>query len=83
MISIAIRRNIVFPDKFDQLQPPRAELEVTTGDGGVVTDARVVKPSSMPSWDAAVLRAVWKTERIPSDADGRVPKKLTIVFTPQ
>ncbi len=82
-ISRVIRVNIVFAETFDELRPPKTEVEVITGEGGLVTEVRLTKPSLMPSWDAAVQRAIWRTERIPPDTDGRVPRRLIIAFTPR
>jgi colicin import membrane protein len=82
-ISRAIRKNIIFVDKFHPLDAPRAEVEVRTIPNGMVINVKVVKPSTMKSWDEAVVRAVWATDVLPLDRDGRVPQTLLLVFSPR
>lgn len=61
---------------------PLAEVEVRTAPDGLILARRLVKPSGDAAWDAAVLRAIDKTERLPRDEDGRVPPVLIISFRP-
>jgi TonB family protein len=83
LIARAIRKNIVFMEKFHPLDAPRAEVEVRTIPNGTVIGVKVLKPSTMKSWDEAVVRAVWQTDVIPRDKDGRVPQTLLLVFSPR
>ncbi|MDO9612682.1 MAG: TonB C-terminal domain-containing protein, partial [Serpentinimonas sp.] len=39
--------------------------------------------SGHAGWDAAVLRAIERTGRLPRDIDGRVPGVLILGFRPQ
>lgn len=59
---------------------PVAEVEVLTEPNGMIRNIRLLKSSGVSHWDQAVLVAVQKAERIPLDANGRVPPVLTLVF---
>lgn len=61
---------------------PLAEVEVKTAPDGLILARRLLRPSGDAAWDAAVLRAIDKTERLPRDEDGRVPPVLIISFRP-
>jgi colicin import membrane protein len=62
---------------------PVAVIEITTNDEGVIVGRRLMKSSGDPAWDEAAYRAVYKTDVIPLDIDGKVPHKLEIVFSPR
>ena len=76
-IRAAVRPNIVFTD--DVPGNPRTVVEVRTGPTGTIISARVVKSSGVKSWDDAVLRALDRTEKLPSDG-GRYYNPLEIAF---
>jgi colicin import membrane protein len=61
---------------------PLAEVEVRTAPDGLILSRRLLKKSGDEAWDAAVLRAIDKTERLPRDEDGRVPPVFVISFRP-
>jgi colicin import membrane protein len=61
---------------------PQAEVEVRTAPDGLILARRLIKKSGDDAWDAAVLRAIDKTERLPRDEDGRVPPVFVISFRP-
>lgn len=77
-IRDAIRPNLA------PLQPiegnPAAEVEVRTEPDGVIASVTLSRSSGSHAWDAAVLHAVEKTGRIPSDIFGAVPPVLVIAF---
>ncbi|MCI5067299.1 TonB C-terminal domain-containing protein [Acidovorax sp.] len=62
---------------------PVATIEVTTAEKGVIVGRRLIRSSGDRNWDEAVERAVYKTDVIPADVDGRVPHKLEISFSPK
>ena len=62
---------------------PTAEVQVRLSPDGTISEARLVRSSGVPSWDAAVMRAVEMTGRFPADVDGRVPPVLVIAFRPK
>lgn len=76
-IRAAVRPNIVFTD--DVSGNPVAEVEVRTGPTGTIISRRVVKSSGVKSWDDAVLRALDRTEKLPSD-NGRYWNPMLITF---
>lgn len=80
-IRARVKPNIVFTD--DIAGNPTAEIEVRMAPDGTITSKRVVKSSGVSSWDAAVLRALDKTEVLPRDIDGRVHSPLIIEFRPK
>lgn len=74
LVNAAVRPNIVYAaDGGD----PVAEVQVITSADGTVTSSRLVKSSGVPAWDAAVLRAIDKTGKMPKDRDGQVPVAIT------
>ena len=82
LVSRAIRSKIVFPNKIPPLENPRAEVEVRTIPNGRIINVKVLKSSTMKSWDDAVVRAIWQANAIPLDIDGRVPQTLVLVLSP-
>jgi colicin import membrane protein len=79
-----IRPNIVFSGS-DTLQGnPSAEVDIRlASDGTILQPIRLSKSSGNKAWDAAVLRALEKTETLPRDFDGKVPSSMTIILRPQ
>jgi len=61
---------------------PLAEVEVRTSPDGTIISSKLVTRSGDPNWDAAVLRAVEKTERLPRNEEGRVPPVILLSFRP-
>jgi len=80
-VRARVKPNIVFTD--DIPGNPTAEIEVRMAPDGTITSKRVVKSSGVSSWDAAVLRALDRTEVLPRDIDGRVHSPLIIEFRPK
>jgi len=50
---------------------------------GTIVGVRLSMSSGNPSWDEAVVRALYKTETLPRDIDGGVPSSLIIGFRPK
>jgi colicin import membrane protein len=80
-IRARIKPNIVFTE--DIATNPTAEVEVRTSPDGTIISRKLLKTSGTASWDAAVLKAIDKTETLPRDVDGRVPPSLVISFRPK
>jgi len=80
-IRARIKPNIVFTD--DITGNPTADVEVRTAPDGTIVGRKLIKSSGNPDWDAAVLKAIDKTEVLPRDIDGRVPSTLEISFRPK
>lgn len=62
---------------------PTAEVEVRTAPDGKVVNARLLRSSGSPAWDAAVQRAIAKVDRLPRDIEGKVPPLLLISLRPK
>lgn len=74
LVNQAVRPNIVYSAEGGD---PVAEVQVITSADGTVISSRLVKSSGFPAWDAAVLRAIDKTGKMPKDRDGQVPVAIT------
>jgi len=77
-IRAVIKPNIVFTE--DIVGNPTADVEVRTAPDGTIISRKLIKSSGDKGWDAAVLKAIDKTEVLPRDTDGRVPPVLEISF---
>ncbi len=80
-IRARIKPNIVFPDELST--NPSAEVKVRTSPDGTIVGRELIKPSGVPGWDEAVLKAIDKTEVLPRNEDGVVPSPMTIIFRPK
>jgi colicin import membrane protein len=83
-ISAKIRDNIVEPQNVPK--KARAEFLVTLLPGGVVLNARLIKFSGDPTYDAAVERAIIKSQPLPLPPDVAMFKKfreLKLGFEPE
>lgn len=80
-IKARVRPNIIYTDA--GAANPLAEVEVRVAPDGTILSRRLVKPSGNAEWDAAVLRAIDKTETLPRDVDGRVPPLMVLAFQPR
>ena len=80
-IRAKIKPNIVFTEEIRG--NPTAIVEVRTAPDGTIISSKLTQSSGVPSWDAAVIRAIDKTETLPRDVDGRVPSLLSLEFRPK
>jgi colicin import membrane protein len=80
-VAAKVKPNIVFTD--DIAGNPTAEVDVQTSPDGSILSRKLSKSSGSKAWDDAVLKAIDKTDKLPPDTDGRVPKSLTIAFRPK
>lgn len=80
-IRARIKPNIAFNDTVNG--NPEAVVEVRTSPDGTIVGRKLVKPSGVPGWDEAVLRAIDKTETLPRDVDGTVWTPMLITFRPK
>jgi colicin import membrane protein len=81
-IKARVKPNIVYADPGGAANP-EAEVEVRCSPDGTIIARRIVKSSGLPDYDAAVLRALDKTEVLPRDTDGTVPRVMVITFRPR
>ncbi len=80
-VTAAVRPNIIFVE--DVTGNPRAEVDVWVASDGYILSVALAKSSGVESWDRAVVRALQKTERLPLDADGRIPSRVRLTFQPK
>lgn len=73
-----IRPNVSFPDTIPG--NPKVEVDVRLAPDGRIMSSRIVKGSGVPEWDAAVLRAIERTEVLPRDEYGKVPPAMVIGY---
>ncbi|WP_423600733.1 cell envelope integrity protein TolA [Roseateles sp. MS654] len=81
-IKARVRPNIIYNDPGGPSNP-EAEVEVRAAPDGTIVARKVVKASGLPDFDNAVLRAIDKTEKLPLDTDGTVPRVMIITFRPR
>lgn len=82
-IRAKIRRNIILPR--DVPEKAQAEFNVTLLPGGSVLNARLIKPSGDPAYDAAVERAIFKASPLPLPDDAALFnrfRQLHLKFNP-
>jgi colicin import membrane protein len=79
-IAARIRPNIVFTDVITG--NPAAVVHLRVAPDGTIVGSKLVKASGVASWDAAVLRAIERTQTIPRDTDGSVVPEFDIEFRP-
>jgi TonB family protein len=75
-----IKPNIIVKGKVES--GIAAEVEINSSEDGRITSYNLIKSSGNKIWDDAVLDAVFKTQSLPLDANGKVPGKLIVIFRP-
>lgn len=82
-IQNAIKPNIIF--NVDPKEPKsnlRTTVLIEVEENGLIKSRKIVSSSGNGAWDASVINALDKTQRIPTDIDGKAPPKLEISFIP-
>lgn len=82
-LAALFKKNLNFPNPESISGNPKAIVEVRVSPSGFVMSSRLIKSSGVPSWDAAALRAVDKTERIPADENGSFISVFPVHFGPK
>lgn len=81
-VRAAVQRNLKLP--LDLAGNPRADVELHLASDGTIQESRLVRSSSVESWDSAVLDAVRKTERLPKASNGTIPThSVVLAFFPK
>ena len=80
-VKARVKPNIVFVDQLSN--NPEAEVLVRLAPDGRIISQKLVRSSGSKEWDAAVQRAIDRTEVLPRDTDGRVPSSMLITFRPR
>ena len=81
-IIARIKPNMVF-DPSELEGNPIAEVELRSAPNGRIMARKLIKPSGNDAWDAAVIRAIDKTDFLPLDLDGTIPTRMVISWGPQ
>ena len=76
-----IKPNINFPDLVNG--NPLAQVEVRCAPDGRILASKVVVSSGVPAWDAAVVRALDRTEVLPLNEQGRIEPVMLLDFRPK
>ena len=82
-LQAAVRAHL----QVDESQLPdrniEAEVEILSTRTGRITQVKLIRSSGVQAWDAAVIRAVHQTRRLPQHARGDVPERIHAVFRPE
>lgn len=82
-IRNAIKPNIIFKINPKEPKPNlRTTVLVEVEEDGLIKSRKIVTSSGNGAWDASVINALDKTQRIPTDTNGKAPPKLEISFMP-
>jgi colicin import membrane protein len=81
LIQARIKARINYPDRSPG--NPEAVVLVEQLPSGEVSAVRLLRPSGMPAWDAAVQRAIWAASPLPKRKDGSVARVLELGFRPR
>ena len=82
-IRNAIKPNIIFKINPKEPQPNlRTTVLVEVEEDGLIKTRKIVTSSGNIAWDNSVIKAIDKTQRIPTDVNGKAPPKLEISFIP-
>ena len=82
-IRNAIKPNIIFKINPKDPKPNlRTTVLVEVEEDGLIKSRKIVTSSGNGAWDASVINALDKTQRIPTDTNGKAPPKLEISFIP-
>lgn len=80
-VTAAVRPNILFSK--DVPGNPLVEYTLDLSADGRIIAAQLSRPSGVPEWDAAALRAIHKTGRMPLTEQGTVPSKMVLALRPK
>jgi TonB family protein len=79
-VRLTVRKNIIVAEPI--AGNPLTEVDVWLASDGYILSRVLAKGSGTPAWDAAVLSALDRTERLPVDDNGKIPSRLRLVFQP-
>ena len=55
-------------------------VKITSRPDGIILAKKLIRSSGDPDWDNAILQAIDKTEKLPTDIDGRTPTTMVVKF---
>ncbi|WP_233874296.1 TonB family protein [Paraburkholderia adhaesiva] len=74
-----IRANVVWDGETGHLQ---TTISVRCSTDGKLLSAKIVRSSGNPAWDVAALKAVQRSDPMPTDIYGRTPKYFKVTVQP-
>jgi colicin import membrane protein len=82
-IRNAIKQNILYKQNpNDRKLDLQTIVLVECEENGLIKSRKILKSSGSGAWDASVLNALDKTQRLPTDSTGKAPPVLEIRFKP-
>ena len=76
----ALKSNLIFTKQVSG--NPDAVVEITSSPTGEILGRKLKRSSGVKAWDDAVLRAIDRTGRLPTDTNGKAPSPILISFRP-
>ena len=55
-------------------------IQIKSKPDGIILAKQLIRSSGDPDWDNAILQAIDKTEKLPTDIDGRTPTTMVMKF---
>lgn len=77
-----VKPNIIF-EASHVAGNPRTVVSVQCAPDGAILSVSLSQSSGNAAWDEAVLRAVQKSDPMPRDTDGKVPRHFIMTFQPK
>ena len=76
-----LKSNLILTDSISG--NPAVEVEIHCTADGTIISRRITKTSGSPAWDDAVLRAIDRAGKLPTDTNGKAPDVIPIRWHPQ
>ena len=76
-----LKSNLILTDSIPG--NPAVEVEIRCSPDGTILSRRITKTSGSPAWDDAVLRAIDRAGKLPTDTNGKAPDTIPIRWHPQ
>ena len=55
-------------------------VQIKSRPDGIILAKKLIRSSGDPDWDNTILQAIDKTEKLPTDIDGRTPTTMVVKF---
>ena len=62
---------------------PEVVVSISCAPDGTIIGRKIVKPSGSSAWDDAVLKAIDRTGKLPTDTNGSTPSVIELAWHPQ
>ena len=77
-IIARLKPNLVLADSIPG--NPEVVVSIHCSSDGTVISRKVIQKSASPAWDDAVLRAIDRAGKLPTDTDGRIPDPIELAW---